>query len=37
MLAPVREQLRGILDLRGHDEALIARIVDYVLPDEVDG
>jgi len=32
MLAPVREQLRGILDQRGHDETLTARIVDYVLP-----
>lgn len=35
MLAPVREQLRGILDQRGHDGILTVRIVDYVLPDVV--
>jgi hypothetical protein len=33
MLEPVQDQLRGVLDQRGHDESLINRIGAYVLPE----
>jgi hypothetical protein len=35
MLAPVHEQLQGILAQRGHDEVLTTRISAYMLPEAV--